>query len=141
MKNCIEYQGCRKSNGYGWVTYKGKQMGAHRKAWIEANGEIPKGMYVLHKCDNPPCINIDHLFLGTPADNISDMVQKKRNRTGTALRQADGLPVRSKLTKNDVCAIKELRSTGMKQRDIAARFNVTQSCISLLLSGKVEYVK
>lgn len=141
MKDCIEYQGCRKSNGYGWVTYKGKQIGAHRKAWIEANGEIPEGMYVLHKCDNPPCINIDHLFLGTPADNINDMVQKKRNRTGTALRQTDGLPVRSKLTKNDVCTIKELRSAGMKQRDIAAQFNVTQSCISLVLSGKVEYVK
>jgi hypothetical protein len=60
-------------------------MVASRAAWIIANGPIPIGYYVLHKCDNPPCVNPFHLILGTPTDNILDCISKGRgNRTGRA---------------------------------------------------------
>ena len=56
----------------------GQERRAHRAAWVDANGPISEGMCVLHRCDNPPCVNVDHLFLGTQADNIADMVAKGR---------------------------------------------------------------
>lgn len=79
---CIEFKGyCDKRQGYGRKAVNGKPILAHRLAWTEANGEIPEGMQVLHKCDNPPCINVDHLFLGTNADNMRDKAKKGRGVT------------------------------------------------------------
>lgn len=57
----------------------GKSKYAHRLMWEEVNGPIPHGMCVLHRCDNPPCIRPDHLFLGTKADNVRDMIAKGRD--------------------------------------------------------------
>ena len=73
---CKPYHGCKNQWGYG-STSKGL---AHRVAWEKAHGPIPKGMYVLHRCDNPPCINVEHLFLGTQAENMRDMAAKGRCR-------------------------------------------------------------
>ncbi len=67
-------------NGYGGFTLNGKHTLAHRASWVIFNGEIPTGLQVLHKCDNSLCVNPDHLFLGTAADNIYDMVSKGRQR-------------------------------------------------------------
>lgn len=75
---CLEYQGYRKKDGYGWVSRKGRQIGAHRFVYQEVHGEIPKGMCVLHTCDNPCCVNIQHLWIGTHLDNIADKVRKGR---------------------------------------------------------------
>lgn len=75
---CRIWTGGLTTKGYGKLSLDGKEVGAHRAAWIEANGPIPDGMWVLHRCDTPACINIDHLFLGTPADNTADMIQKGR---------------------------------------------------------------
>lgn len=68
--------------GYGRLTVNGKTTHAHRASWECANGPIPDSLWVLHRCDTPPCINPDHLFLGTPADNVADMIRKQRHRFG-----------------------------------------------------------
>lgn len=65
--------------GYGRRYYKGKQWRAHRAEWDEKRGPIPDGLNVLHRCDNKPCKEINHLFLGTQKDNMQDMVSKGRH--------------------------------------------------------------
>lgn len=75
---CWEWTGARLVKGYGLVGNVGGTIQAHRAAWLLTHFVIPDGMQVLHRCDNPPCINPAHLFLGTPADNMRDMVAKGR---------------------------------------------------------------
>jgi hypothetical protein len=80
---CWEWQGGVTRWGYGRIGKGGRDAGwesAHRVAWKLTHGDTGD-LYVLHSCDNPPCCNPDHLFLGTPKDNTQDMVQKGRHRT------------------------------------------------------------
>ena len=78
LTKCIEWPHARNRNGYGKLSVDGKKWEAHRRAWYINHGPIPKGMCVCHKCDNPACINIEHLFLGTQGDNIRDCYAKGR---------------------------------------------------------------
>jgi hypothetical protein len=79
MNTCIIWEGPVWSQGrYGMDKINGKSMGAHRAAWIRKYGEIDNGLVVCHKCDNGLCINTDHLFLGTPKDNMQDCSRKGR---------------------------------------------------------------
>lgn len=82
--SCIEWTGCRNRTGYGILSRctNGKQrsLRAHRWIWEQTYGPIPEDKVVMHVCDNRACINVDHLRLGTQADNIADMVSKGRNR-------------------------------------------------------------
>lgn len=77
MTPCVEWTGA-KANGYGQRWVNGKAQYVHRLAWEEAHGPIPEGMRVLHRCDNPPCYRLDHLFLGTSKVNTEDMIAKGR---------------------------------------------------------------
>ena len=80
---CWDWVGARDTFGYGVIGRGGRgrgHTGAHRVSWQIHRGPIPPGMYVLHRCDNPPCSNPAHLFLGTHRDNVADMVAKGRNR-------------------------------------------------------------
>ena len=71
------------SGGYGQIRRGDKILRAHRYVWTVVNGPIPDGLHVLHTCDNPPCINIAHLWLGTNADNVADRTAKGRSRSAT----------------------------------------------------------
>lgn len=77
---CWPWIKSRQPYGYGRFNYQGKQVQAHRVAWILTNGPIPDDLCVLHSCDNPPCCNPDHLFLGTKGDNNRDCIRKGRGR-------------------------------------------------------------
>lgn len=92
-------------DGYGQFWYKGGGISAHRYAWIKAHGDIPDKLFVLHKCDNPRCVNPEHLFLGTLRDNSEDMRVKGRAASG----EHNG---NSKLTRSQVREIRTLYQRG-----------------------------
>lgn len=79
--SCIEYTGSRDRQGYGkqWSPLMRRSTLAHRVAWEKVHGEIPPGVCVLHHCDNPPCVNVDHLYLGSRADNARDRTERDRH--------------------------------------------------------------
>ena len=79
---CVEWQRCCDTHEYGHLRHLGKYWRISRLVWTLEKGEIPKGLCVLHKCDNPKCINPDHLFLGTFKDNSDDMIKKGRYANG-----------------------------------------------------------
>ena len=127
--DCIETTfAYRNPYGYG----QSRNRLAHREAYAEARGmttEDMKGLVVLHSCDNPPCVNPDHLSVGTQADNIADCVAKGRNAKGVKHAAA-------KLTEADVLAIRADRS-GASQSELAKRYNVQQPLISRILNRKI----
>ncbi len=120
-ENCWVWNGRKNPAGYGTLEFNKKTMLAHRLAWKLTNGEIPTKMQVCHHCDNPPCCNPKHLFLGTDQDNRTDMVNKGRSLYGA--RQ----PI-SKLTDDQTLEIRRLyRETDLLYKDIAKMFGISKS--------------
>lgn len=121
MSGCYLWTGPtrRGRTPYGYLSYEGRTLYAHRASYAVAFGEIPPGMLVCHKCDNHACINPDHLFLGTFADNSADMVHKGRSQTGTRNTAA-------KLTPEIVIYI---RSCGLPSEPLARQFGVHYTAI------------
>jgi hypothetical protein len=76
IEECWNWLKCKTSNGYGQIWINGKMENSHRIAWILTFGEIPKGLFICHHCDNKLCCNPNHLFLGTPKDNTQDYIKK-----------------------------------------------------------------
>ncbi len=85
VSGCWEWQGAQDRQGYGFIkSQRGMQMRAHRLSYeLFYKKEIPENIFVCHKCDNPKCVNPQHLFLGTVQDNTQDMMKKGRHRNGS----------------------------------------------------------
>lgn len=119
--------------GYGRIKVNGKKCLAHRVAWELINGEIPDNMCVCHKCDNPPCCNPAHLFLGTKADNNRDKTEKGRAAKGENFKMA-------KLTDAQV---HELRARyaegGITQRSLAMEYGICVTYVSDIVCRKYRY--
>ena len=128
--HCLIWGGYVHKNGYGIVNWKGKTARAHRVSWEISFGEIPPTMFVCHKCDNPPCVNPQHLFLGTARDNTSDMILKGRARWTGPKRP------HTKLTNADVAVImSEYSKKKRNSRVLAERFGVHPGHICNILKG------
>lgn len=128
MEDCIEWQFSKDGVGYGKVWIGGKLRATHRLAWEIMNGPIRENVFVCHKCDNRSCFNVNHLFLGTVADNNADTRSKGRQARG----EKHG---RSKLTLPQVMAIRELQGQAT-QKTIAAVFQISRTTVSLIQSRK-----
>lgn len=122
---CWGWSGKGDGKGYGVLSYKPMPWKIHRYSYTLYNGEIPDGMYVLHKCDQPICSNPNHLFAGTNLDNIKDMLHKKRNAKGEMLPQAT-------ITKEVAWKIKEMILAGERMIDISRKMNVGYSLVNAI---------
>lgn len=124
---CIVWTACRSTGGYGffWDIDLKKNVYAHRAAWNIYKSPIPKGLYVLHKCDNPACVNPDHLFLGTLQDNSRDRNSKGRNVNTRGENNG-----KCKLTVNKVLEIKAKLSSGYRNKDLGTEYGVSVNTIS-----------
>jgi len=96
---CWEWTAAKTGHGYGIFQFEGKLQKAHRVAWVLAMGPIPGGMFVLHRCDNPLCVRLTHLFLGTQQDNVLDAMRKGRYRGGRPKVNATHCPHGHRFTK------------------------------------------
>jgi HNH endonuclease len=119
-------------NGYGRFNFNDTRMLAHRYAWTITHGPIPDGLDVLHACDNPPCCNPAHLFLGTHQDNMADMMQKGRHRTGHGERNAN-----TKFTDDVIRLIRAESARGISRRQLARQLKVHHSTINRIVSRQV----
>lgn len=121
--------------GYGRFLLDGKATSAHRISayWHGILPTLQSALYVCHRCDNPKCVNPDHVFVGTPKDNASDMMKKNRHARTSQPGSKHGM---SKLTEDDVLKIRLLRATGLTHRKIAEQFGVSSSMVTYILNGK-----
>lgn len=125
---CWIWQGGTTDDGYGTVNFKGRTQLAHRVAWLLTYNEFPK-LQLLHSCDNPPCVNTNHLREGTNAENVEDRVRRQRSAVGQKYPQ-------SKLTVDDVKQIIQLIGQGLSNYAIAKRFPVSHMVIKGIREGK-----
>ena len=116
--SCWIWEGSRNGDGYGHFRYLGEVAKAHRVSYLLYVGEVPKHLKVRHKCDNPWCVNPNHLELGTDADNMADRSLRGR----TAVGEANG---KTKLTDAQVAEMKRLRESGVSKEDVANQFGVS----------------
>ncbi|HEY5870706.1 MAG TPA: HNH endonuclease signature motif containing protein [Candidatus Tectomicrobia bacterium] len=131
---CWLWTGSRHIKGYGRLmgigkTHRWKAIPAHRLSWVLHYGSIPQELGVLHHCDNPPCVRPDHLFLGTPADNVADKVRKSRQMFGDR-------HVHAKINTTIAAKIKEALADGEANVSISRRFNVSKGIIRGIKIGR-----
>lgn len=130
-QECWIWTGSKDTHGYGTFGYDGKAWCAHRFAWFAKFGEIPGGMFVCHHCDNPICVNLSHLFLGTCADNNHDMMSKGRFRTPRG-----ELRPNSKLSFPIAVSVRELFIHGTTIDALSKKFSVHPSTIKSVIYGR-----
>lgn len=144
--DCWNWMKSKNGKGYGKTCSGGKLHYTHRLSWSLVNGEIPDGLFVLHKCDNPSCINPEHLFIGTQKENLEDMIKKGRNNHPTGDRHgsktkpekvARGEKIfNSKLNDSLVLEIRKIKKlTGASNDAIANQYGVTPPTIRSIVNG------
>lgn len=124
LASCVNASGYRNSSGYPRVRVGRRLVLAHRVAWSEYHGDIPEGMCVLHTCDNPACVNVSHLYLGTRRDNARDMLA--RGRQG----------FRVVLDADKARAIREGFSAGRRVSELALEFGVNTGTVTCVVKGR-----
>jgi hypothetical protein len=130
-EGCWEWQGALFTNGYGRTLLGRRSVGTHRRAYALAYGRIPEGAYVCHRCDNRRCVRPDHLFLGTPASNLRDMVRKGRSLKGSRNPHA-------KLTEAQAAEIRTRYATGtVTQAQLGAEYGVAEGTIWNVVNHRV----
>lgn len=128
---CWLWTGGKNKAGYGSIGLGGKGAGnrnVHRVSWELHFGAIPKGFFVCHKCDNPSCVNPEHLFLGTPKDNMVDMITKGRKRSALGSDSSN-----SKLTEDQVL---QIFNDERIYKEIAKEFNITHEQVGSIKRKK-----
>lgn len=127
---CILWKGTRTSGGYGQLVYHRTLLLAHRVAYRLAFGDFDESLGVLHRCDNRLCVNAEHLFLGTNADNVRDMVSKGRHPHGETNGQ-------SRLTASQVTEIRRLHAQGEKLKKIASAYGIKQDTVVRIVGRRL----
>ena len=119
-----------KSHGYGNFSVNGKMVHAHQYAWEQRYGPRPQGTIICHTCDNPACVRVEHLFLGTYRTNMQDCVAKRRQAVG----ERNG---RAKLTWGQIKDIRERHAMGQSKRSLAQAFQCSWATIHNIVRGLV----
>ena len=137
LGDCWVWHGAKNGVGYGAIRVKRIKRPAHRVSYELFKGKIPDGMFVCHSCDNPPCVNPNHLWTGTHRDNMQDAIRKGRNRPPVPRKQDGELNNAHKLTKEQVREIRNLKNrfsySGMK---LSKMFNISKSQMYRILSNE-----
>lgn len=128
----IKHKDTRQYSWHGfWRNSSGNIELSHRAAWRMFKGEIPDGLHVLHKCDNPKCVNVEHLYLGTHQDNMRDVKERGRGNPGHLQGSKHGM---AKLTEEKV---REIRESSESAKEIAQRMGVARTTIYDVRNGKI----
>jgi len=129
--DCWEWQAGKLPQGYGLFKIQGLTQRAHRLAYQLSRHNIPDGLFVLHSCDNPPCVNPKHLFIGTHQDNMNDMKRKGRlpNRIGENNYNA-------KLSKIQVEEMRQLKAAGVTYQELMKIYGISNGQVSNIITGK-----
>lgn len=122
---CLEWTSYIASHGYPMLNIDGSMRRASRVLWAAAHGAIPDGLLVMHTCDNPACVEIAHLKLGTHKDNTQDMLAKGRGAKGERAGAA-------KLTQ---AAVADIRTSGSSTAELSAKYSISKSQIRRVKNG------
>jgi HNH endonuclease len=129
MDDCIEWTGTLNGDGYGVRNDRlsreqfGPSILVHRQVWWGAHGPIPPGQVIRHDCDNPRCINIEHLRLGTQSDNMQDFFERRSRRPAV------------RLTPEQRDQVRQLRSEGAKLRELVEKFGTSRTSVRRILAS------
>ena len=135
---CWNWVGGKGNNGYGRIRINDKFYLPHRASYVIFVGDIPEGMCVCHKCDNPSCINPEHLFVGTRNDNMQDALRKGRLKIPKSIStqfEIGHKPKNRSLSNNQVLEIKRMLKDGFTIHDISSTLNIGRHTINNIKRG------